>query len=138
MKTLRMNVGSLATTKLQSRMRSILPVMAIAIVTLALAIIGCKHDEPTPIPSVTIGGRTIPVYKGAGVSDADFNTTFENLKAAIPALNTGIPAKVANNTDKIEIGGTGITLNARVLMIEALSTKNGIGGTIESIYYASL
>jgi hypothetical protein len=63
---------------------SIIVLLAIMVI----AVIACKEDEPDPQPpppppqpTVTMGGKTIPVYKGAGVSDADFATTVENLKS---------------------------------------------------------
>jgi hypothetical protein len=113
--------------------------MAIAIIALAFAIIGCQQDEPTststpPPPTVTIGGKTIPVSKAADVSDADFNMTVENLKTAILSLNTDKPAYIAANTTKIEIGVyERFTLNAGLLRIPAGADSGAIVINLNSI-----
>jgi hypothetical protein len=141
-------MGSFATAKLQAKRLCLLAIIMLCIVA-ALAVIGCKQDEPTPTPqaqpSVTIDGKTIPVYKTAGVSDADFATTVENLKTAISlGLNPGVPAYIAANTTRIEIVvntgilGTAVTLNTGVLRIWANITAVAIAGNLNSIYAASL
>jgi hypothetical protein len=86
----------------------------IAIIT--LAIIGCKQ-EPTPQPSVTIGGKTIPVYKGAGVSDADFNTTYTALQNANYEGLSEKAKTYMQGITKIEIGGEVITGTSNTLKI---------------------
>jgi len=134
-------VGSFATAKLLAIMLCIVA---------ALAIIGCKEDEPDPPPppppqeqpigNVTIGGKTIPVYKAAGVSDADAATTIEYLKTAISDSNfaTGAPAYFADNVTRIEIGGTEVTLNAGILRIQANLAASLIRGGLNAIYNSSL
>jgi hypothetical protein len=108
---------------------------------IAIAVIGCKQ-EPTPqddsIGSVTIGGKTIKVYKDADVSDADANTTLQNLQGVNDLLSNSAKAFVAANVTKVEIGGTGVTLNAGTLRIQAKITVNGIAINLENIYTASL
>jgi hypothetical protein len=121
----------------------------IAIAIIALAIIGCKEDEPDPPPPqeqpisyVTIGGKTIPVYKTAGVSDADFTTTVTNTQSAFDDV-TGLGTPALNyfkaNVTKIEIGGTGITFNAGVLKIQGgLTNAKAIAGNLGDIYADTL
>jgi hypothetical protein len=139
MKTLRMNVGRYAIVKLQAKMCSILAVMAIAII--AIVVIGCKHDVPTPQaqPSVTIGGKTIPVYKGAGVSDANFATTVESLQGIYPLLSENARNFFKDNVTRIEIWdwnegmGAGFTFNTGVLRVPAGATNPGMASAINSI-----
>jgi len=64
-------------------------IIAIVIVAFALAVIGCKEDEPTPPPPqeypidyITYNAVQIPIYKTNGVSDAEAATAANNIKEA--------------------------------------------------------
>jgi hypothetical protein len=69
MKTLRMNIGRYATAKLQVTMLCIVA---------ALAVIGCKHDEPPAPQSQPTLPNGVKIYKGEGVTDAQFATAVQN------------------------------------------------------------
>jgi hypothetical protein len=111
-----------------------------AIIALAFAVIGCKQDvSPTPTPqaqpTVTIDGKTIPVYKTAGVSDADFNTIYTALKNAnYDTLNDKAKAFMQGIT-RIEIGGTVITSTSNTLKIPSgvMAPVSLINGYVNSL-----
>jgi hypothetical protein len=119
----------------------------IAIAIIAIAIIGCKGDESTggtqeqPVGSVTIGGKTIPIYKDDDVSDADAKTTVVNIQQGFsnPELNVNTPAYIAANVTRIEITKEGSpTFIAGVLKVRANISANAIAINLDNIYNASL
>jgi len=105
----------------------------LAIAVVALAVIGCKQEPPPP-PTVTIGGKAIPVYKLEGVSDADFNTTIENIRKAIPYLNPGTITNIEAKVTKIEIGGDNVTINNGVLRIKANTPFGQFAGWLDDLF----
>jgi hypothetical protein len=52
--------------------------MVIAIIALAFTIIGCKHDEPPPPQPQPTLPNGVKIYKGEGVTDAQFATAVQN------------------------------------------------------------
>jgi hypothetical protein len=116
----------------------------IAIVIIVIVIIGCKHDEPPPpqvndsIGSVTIGGKTIPIYKTDGVSDADATATVTTINTVFNSLSAPTANYIATNVTKIEIGGNGVTINAGVLKIEPKIGNGPLSGELNDLYLNSL
>jgi hypothetical protein len=89
----------------------------LAIVVLSLAVVGCS-DEPTPPPqeqavgqvpemdaSGALTGNNIPIYKGAGVTDAKVAAAVTNIQNgyAVMATNPTSISKLGSKITKIVI-----------------------------------
>jgi hypothetical protein len=92
-----------------------------------------------PIGSVTIGGKTISVYKDADVSDADANATLTSTQSATGSILLATATYIATNVTRIEIGGTGIALDEGVLRIQSgVTNAMAIAANLDAIYGNSL